>query len=149
MRKEFKIMCYTIGTAIGLAIALWFYTGVYLLDESSIPYEVTELGSINFDEIVSGEWNNIVIVRPYTPTSEIQEQYDINYQRLSNKTIQYADNQILLIFCDDNKVESYFYLPYQIATIDFDTLPTSLRIERANATFVVEYDNDVAVLLMN
>ncbi|MGJ0848481.1 hypothetical protein SAMN02745784_02243 [Tissierella praeacuta DSM 18095] len=141
-RKTFFVL----GIFSFILITTLYYNSVYLLRESSIPHkiktEISGLSSVNFDELVTGDWNNIVVVSPYTDSSEIKKQYNINFSRIANKSIEYGDGQSLIIFCEENKVESYFYIPYQVAVIDYSKLPKTQRIERENSIFAVERKNN-------
>ncbi|MGL5440508.1 MAG: hypothetical protein ACRDA4_09055 [Filifactoraceae bacterium] len=140
-RKTFLVL----GIFSFILIIALYYNSVYLLRESSIPSEIkteiSKLDSVNFDKLVTGDWNNIVIVSPYTDSSEIRKQYNINFSRIANKSIEYGDNQSLFIFCEGNKAESYFYIQYQVAVIDYSKLPKMRRIERENSIFTVERKN--------
>lgn len=55
--------------------------------------------------------------------------------RLANKSIEYGDGQALFVFCKKGKVESYFYIPYTLADIDYTRLPKTQTVLRNEAIF--------------
>lgn len=127
--------------AVGLFLAFLFYfwyTFVYLIPEmdisNDIQQKIWESDEIDFSQWIEGEWDSLVILRPYTDTKTVREKWNINIDRLKNDSIKYADGQVLFLFCKKDETESYFYVKYPVK-IDDASIPDNERIPRDEAVF--------------
>ncbi len=122
-----------------LLLFFWWYDSVYLIQESSIPNEIQEkihsLNEIDFSKLVDGDWDTLTIISSYTDQKEIQENFNININRLADKSVEYHDGQNLFVFCKKGKVESYFYIPDILADVDYTRLPKTQTVLRNEAIF--------------
>ena len=127
-------------TVVFLLLLYWYYDSIYLIQERNIPDEIQKkihnLSTIDLGELIEGEWDTMTIILPYTDRKEIQKNFNININRLANKSIEFRDGQVLCVFCKKGKIQSYFYLPHTLADIDYTRLPNKQPILRNDAVFL-------------
>ncbi|WP_317366753.1 hypothetical protein [uncultured Tyzzerella sp.] len=135
-KKIFIFICILFSFLYGLYV---WYNSSYLIKETPIPNDIKEkileLNEINFSELVDGEWDTLIIIPPYSDSKYIKKHFNININRLENSTIKYGDGQSLFIFCKKDKIESYFYIRYPLADIDYTSLNNVYKIPRNEAIF--------------
>lgn len=136
-----KIIIIAFIVVIALSSLLYFfYEKVYLLEESELPSsiqeKILESNEVDLDSLVEGEWDSLLIIRPYTQAKEVKEDFGININRLRNGSIQYGEGQTLFIFCKGNHIESYFYMKYPIQ-VDYESFSYEERIPRSDAKFQI------------
>ena len=77
-----------------LLLLFWWYDSVYLIQKSSIPTEIQEkihsLNEIDFSKLVDGDWDTLTIISSYTDQKEIQKNFNININRLADKSVLYS-----------------------------------------------------------
>ncbi len=116
------------------------FRSYYLIPETPIPNNVQEKiltsQEVNFDQLIDGEWDNLIILSPYCDLERDSKTFNINLKRLANTSIQYHEGQSLFIFCKKDKIESYFYIESSLAFIDHEILPYSCKISKADAIFL-------------
>ncbi len=138
MKNKLKLkIIILINSFLLLYLSYLYYENFYLIKESCIPKELIRLESnkIDFDKLISGKWDNLIVVSPYT-LKDVEKNLKINLNRLANKSIDYGEGQSLFIFCKKNKIESYFYIPYDIAEVDFSNLHNK-KINRSDSLFLI------------
>lgn len=139
-KKTMGLKC-VLYCAIGLFLVFLFYfwyTSVYLIPEMDISNDIQEKiwesDEIDFSQWIEGEWDSLVIIRPYTDTKTVREKWNINIDRLENDSIKYADGQTLFLFCKKDEIEKYFYIKYPVE-IDDASIPDNERIPKDAAVF--------------
>lgn len=135
-----KVLGITVLLFVLLFSFYYWYTSVYLIQETPIPSKVREkilnLQEVDFAKLIDGEWDHLIVLSPYCDLKGDAKTYRFNFRRLANKSIEYREGQTLFIFCKKDRIESYFYLQGSLAYIDHEILPYSFRIPKADATFL-------------
>lgn len=101
---------------------------------------------INIDEIVIEEWDQLLIIGPYTETES-----SIRLNLIKNYNMDINDGANLLVFCSDGRVSEYVYLPRCIADIDLNSFKDNSQtrtvlLPRNQTKFKVVKANEVLVL---
>ena len=60
-------------------------------------------GKINFSQLNDFEWDNLIILGPYSTMEEIGEKLNLNLKNISNNGIRYSDYYHLIVFLKNNK----------------------------------------------
>ncbi len=138
--KKSKTLLFILSFFIIASFLYIWYTSIYLIPETPIPNGVQEKiltsQEVNFDQLIDGEWDNLIILSPYCDLKDDGKTFNINFKRLANKSIEYREGQSLFIFCKKDKIKSYFYIESSLAFVDHEVLPYSSKISKADAIFL-------------
>lgn len=134
-----KITALLVMVFVLLVSSYMYYSKIYLIDESSIPSEIQDRISksetIDIGHLIDGEWDTLYIISPYTSIEEVKKEFGVNLDRLRNNSITYIDGQSLFVFCRDRQIQSYFYIKYPLAEVDYSSLPEKHMLPRGEAIF--------------
>ncbi len=115
-------------------IGWWIYASVGKLPESEVPAEIQQaiqtMQPVDFGQHVQGDWDTLWIRPPY----DQPEQHVPDFPRIHRLQTQppYQEGVDLLLFCQGNKIERYFYLN------NLENIPDSYQIPREKAVFSPE-----------
>lgn len=111
-----------------LAILILMLYNSYIKTEESlaiseiIERNILEKEYINIDEIVIGEWDQLLIIGPYTEKKKAEKESSIRLNPIKSYNMDINDSANLLVFCYDGKVSKYVYLSRSIADIDLNSI---------------------------
>jgi len=60
-------------------------------------------GKIDFSQLNDFEWDNLIILGPYSTIEEIGEKLNLNLKNISKNGIKYSDYYDLIVFLKNNK----------------------------------------------
>ncbi|MEC1177236.1 hypothetical protein P9B03_01965 [Metasolibacillus meyeri] len=131
-------LCFTI-----LVVVLY---NIYKINESdiilsNIKQEVQQNDYVDFSKVVEGDWDNIILVTPYTDKAKIKNNYGIAVNRISDFSIAYRDDSVLIIFCKGESIQNYIYWLGSVSSSEDEKLYDSLQIKREDAQFKTSNNN--------
>lgn len=141
---------------LGILI-LMRYSNSYIKVEESIEISETikkgilDKEYINIDEIVIEEWDQLLIIGPYTERKEAENESNIRLNVIKNYNMDINDGANLLVFCSDSRVSEYVYLPRCIADIDLNSFKDNSQtrtvlLPRNQTKFKVVKANEILML---
>lgn len=150
----------------GLALSIFIILGIlilmrynnsYIKVEESIEISETikkgilDKEYINIDEIVIEEWDQLLIIGPYTERKEAENESSIRLNLIKNYNMDINDGANLLVFCSDGRVSEYVYLPRYIADIDLNSFKDNSQtrtvlLPRNQTKFKVVKANEILML---
>ena len=129
-----------------IILAIVFYS-FYMIDDNDkilldIKQKIQQSEYVDFSKIVDGEWDNIILITPYTSKSEIKDKYGIDANRISDFSIEYREDLVLIIFCNEKSIQDYIYWHGNILITEKEKLYDSIKIKREDAKFKVDKISD-------
>ena len=112
-----------------------------------IKQKIQQSEYVDFSKIVDGEWDNIILITPYTSKSEIKDKYGIDANRISDFSIEYREYLVLIIFCNEKSIQDYIYWHGNILITEKEKLYDSIKIKREDAKFKVDKISDNSEVL--
>lgn len=112
-----------------------------------IKQKIQQSKYVDFSKIVDGEWDNIILITPYTSKSEIKDKYGIDANRISDFSIEYREDLVLIIFCNEKSIQDYIYWHGNILITEKEKLYDSIKIKREDAKFKVDKISDNSEVL--
>ena len=85
---------------------------------------------IDFEEIVSFEWDSMIILPPYTYLDRLGDSLDFNFKPVKYSGIEYLDHFCLLIFVHNEEIIS-------MAEVELSIEPEIAFIDRNDSKFSV------------
>lgn len=149
--RTHKVWKYMIGLFILIISAIVFYS-FYMIDDNDkilldIKQKIQQSEYVDFSKIVDGEWDNIILITPYTSKSEIKDKYGIDANRISDFSIEYREDLVLIIFCNEKSIQDYIYWHGNILITEKEKLYDSIKIKREDAKFKVDKISDNSEVL--
>ena len=140
-----------VGLFILIISAIVFYS-FYMIDDNDkilldIKQKIQQSEYVDFSKIVDGEWDNIILITPYTSKSEIKDKYGIDANRISDFSIEYREDLVLIIFCNEKSIQDYIYWHGNILITEKEKLYDSIKIKREDAKFKVDKISDNSEVL--
>lgn len=144
--RTHKVWKYMVGLIILIILAIVFYS-FYMIDDNDkilldIKQKIQQSEYVDFSKIVDGEWDNIILITPYTSKSEIKDKYGIDANRISDFSIEYREDLVLIIFCNEKSIQDYIYWHGNILITEKEKLYDSIKIKREDAKFKVDKISD-------
>ena len=144
--RTHKVWKYMVGLFILIISAIMFYS-FYMIDDNDkilldIRQKIQQSEYVDFSKIVDGEWDNIILITPYTSKSEIKDKYGIDANRISDFSIEYREDLVLIIFCNEKSIQDYIYWHGNILITEKEKLYDSIKIKREDAKFKVDKISD-------
>ena len=144
--RTHKVWKYMVGLFILIILAIVFYS-FYMIDDNDkilldIKQKIQQSEYVDFSKIVDGEWDNIILITPYTSKSEIKDKYGIDANRISDFSIEYREDLVLIIFCNEKSIQDYIYWHGNILITEKEKLYDSIKIKREDAKFKVDKISD-------
>ena len=149
--RTHKVWKYMVGLFILIISAIMFYS-FYMIDDNDkilldIRQKIQQSEYVDFSKIVDGEWDNIILITPYTSKSEIKDKYGIDANRISDFSIEYREDLVLIIFCNEKSIQDYIYWHGNILITEKEKLYDSIKIKREDAKFKVDKISDNSEVL--
>ena len=149
--RTHKVWKYMVGLFILIISAIMFYS-FYMIDDNDkilldIKQKIQQSKYVDFSKIVDGEWDNIILITPYTSKSEIKDKYGIDANRISDFSIEYREDLVLIIFCNEKSIQGYIYWHGNILITEKEKLYDSIKIKREDAKFKVDKISDNSEVL--
>jgi len=149
--RTHKVWKYMVGLFILIILAIVFYS-FYMIDDNDkilldIKQKIQQSEYVDFSKIVDGEWDNIILITPYTSKSEIKDKYGIDANRISDFSIEYREDLVLIIFCNEKSIQDYIYWHGNILITEKEKLYDSIKIKREDAKFKVDKISDNSEVL--
>ena len=149
--RTHKVWKYMVGLFILIISAIVFYS-FYMIDDNDkilldIKQKIQQSEYVDFSKIVDGEWDNIILITPYTSKSEIKDKYGIDANRISDFSIEYREDLVLIIFCNEKSIQDYIYWHGNILITEKEKLYDSIKIKREDAKFKVDKISDNSEVL--
>lgn len=149
--RTHKVWKYMVGLFILIISAIMFYS-FYMIDDNDkilldIKQKIQQSKYVDFSKIVDGEWDNIILITPYTSKSEIKDKYGIDANRISDFSIEYREDLVLIIFCNEKSIQDYIYWHGNILITEKEKLYDSIKIKREDAKFKVDKISDNSEVL--
>lgn len=149
--RTHKVWKYMVGLFILIISAIMFYS-FYMIDDNDkilldIKQKIQQSEYVDFSKIVDGEWDNIILITPYTSKSEIKDKYGIDANRISDFSIEYREDLVLIIFCNEKSIQDYIYWHGNILITEKEKLYDSIKIKREDAKFKVDKISDNSEVL--
>ena len=149
--RTHKVWKYMVGLFILIISAIMFYS-FYMIDDNNkilldIKQKIQQSKYVDFSKIVDGEWDNIILITPYTSKSEIKDKYGIDANRISDFSIEYREDLVLIIFCNEKSIQDYNYWHGNILITEKEKLYDSIKIKREDANFKVDKISDNSEVL--
>ena len=140
-----------VGLFILIILASVFYS-FYMIEDNDkilldIKQKIQQSEYVDFSKIVDGEWDNIILITPYTSKSEIKDKYGIDANRISDFSIEYREDLVLIIFCNEKSIQDYIYWHGNILITEKEKLYDSIKIKREDAKFKVDKISDNSEVL--
>lgn len=137
MFRSRKLLKYIVGLFVLAVTALMFYT-LFMINENDkirvdLKQELQKNKYVDFSKTVESDWDNLILVAPYTSKSELKEKYGISANRIKDFSIEYRDDRVLLLFCKGQSLKEYVYWRGSILTGEDQKLYGTLKIKRENA----------------
>lgn len=85
--------------------------------------------------MVDGDWDNIILVTPYTDKAEIKNKFGIAVNRISDFSIAHRDDRVLIVFCKGESIQNYINWIGTFSTSEDEKLYDSIQIKREYAKF--------------
>ncbi|MDW0110938.1 hypothetical protein [Sporosarcina aquimarina] len=105
---------------------------------SSVQQEIERNDYVDFSALVEGDWDTIILVTPYTSKAELKEKYGIAVNRISNFSIEYLDDRMLVVFCQGKRIQDYMYWTGRLSLSKGEQLYETTRIKREDAQFKID-----------
>lgn len=149
--RTHKVWKYMVGLFILIISAIMFYS-FYMIDDNDkilldIKQKIQQSKYVDFSKIVDGEWDNIILITPYTSKSEIKDKYGIDANRISDFSIEYREDLVLIIFCNEKSIQDYIYWHGNILITEKEKLYDSIKLKREDAKFKVDKISDNSEVL--
>lgn len=137
-RKLFKYVFFSLT----ITIAVVAYN-IYKINEndmirSKIEKEVQQDEYVDFGKAVNGDWDNIILVTPYTDKTELKNNYGISVNRISDFSIAYRDDRVLILFCKGESIQNYVYWFGSVSLSETEKMYGSLQINREDSKFNID-----------
>lgn len=134
-----KIQKCAVGLLV-LVVSVIVLHNIYMINENNeilvnIKQEVINNKYVDFSKTVNEEWDNIIIVAPYTKKSEIKSKYGIDVNKISDFSIEYIDGKMLIIFCKGKSLKEYIYWPGDVLVKENEKVYGSIKIKKENTKF--------------
>ena len=141
-----KVWKYMVGVFILIISVIVFYS-FYIIDDNDkilldIKQKIQQSEYVDLSKIVDGVWDNIILITPYTSKSEIKDKYGIAANRISDFSIEYREDLVLIIFCNEKSIQDYIYWHGNILITEKEKLYDSIKIKREDAKFKVDKISD-------
>ena len=149
--RTHKVWKYMVGLFILIISAIVFYS-FYMIDDNDkilldMKQKIQQSEYVDFSKIVDGEWDNIILITPYTSKSEIKDKYGIDANRISDFSIEYREDLVLIIFCNEKSIQDYIYWHGNILITEKEKIYDSIKIKREDAKFKVDKISDNSEVL--
>lgn len=149
--RTHKVWKYMVGLFILIISTIMFYS-FYMIDDNDkilldIKQKIQQSKYVDFSKIVDGEWDNIILITPYTSKSEIKDKYGIDANRISDFSIEYREDLVLIIFCNEKSIQDYIYWHGNILITEKEKLYDSIKLKREDAKFKVDKISDNSEVL--
>ena len=149
--RTHKVWKYMVGLFILIISAIMFYS-FYMIDDNDkilldIKQKIQQSKYVDFSKIVDGEWDNIILITPYTSKSEIKDKYGIDANRISDFSIEYREDLVLIIFCNEKSIQDYIYWHGNILITEKEKLYDSIKLKIEDAKFKVDKISDNSEVL--
>jgi len=140
--KPHKLLKY-VFFSLTIVIAVVVYYSVYKINEddtihSKIKQEVQQDDYVDFGKAVNGDWDNIILVPPYTDKTEIKNSYGISVNRISDFSIAYREDRVLFIFCKGKSIQNYIYWFGSVSLSETEKMYNPLQIKREDSKFKLD-----------
>ena len=137
--RTHKVWKYMVGLFILIILAIVFYS-FYMIDDNDkilldIKQKIQQSEYVDFSKIVDGEWDNI------------KDKYGIDANRISDFSIEYREDLVLIIFCNEKSIQDYIYWHGNILITEKEKLYDSIKIKREDAKFKVDKISDNSEVL--
>ncbi|WP_432355613.1 hypothetical protein [Sporosarcina sp. A2] len=101
----------------------------------NVKQEVQQNKYVDFSKMVDGDWDNIILVTPYTDKAEIKNKFGIAVNRISDFSIAHRDDRVLIVFCKGESIQNYINWIGTFSTSEDEKLYDSIQIKREYAKF--------------
>ena len=98
-----------IGAVMLLVVGAGYNVYKIKEDTTSATQLAAAADRIKLADYVSGEWDAVVVVTPYTSEQEMRN-FGIPTSRLRNTSITYLDDRVLLAFFEGDRFVKYCYV---------------------------------------
>ncbi|WP_317944438.1 hypothetical protein [Sporosarcina saromensis] len=105
---------------------------------SNIEKEVQQDEYVDFGKAVNGDWDNIILVTPYTEKTRIKNNYGISVNRISDFSIAYRDDRVLILFCKGESIQNYVYWFGSVSLSETEKMYGPLQIKREDSKFKID-----------
>ena len=109
---------------------------------SNIKQEVQRNEYVDFSKIVDGDWDNIILISPYTDKAKIKKKYGIDANRISDFSVAYREDRVLILFCKGESIQNYVYLVGGFSSSEDEKLDDSFQIKREDAKFKTDKNSN-------
>lgn len=141
---------------LGILILMRYNNSYIKVEESieildTIKNNILDKEYINIDEIIIEEWDQLLIIGPYTERKEAENESSIRLNLIKNYNMDINDGANLLVFCSDGRVSEYVYLPRCIADIDLNSFKDNSQtrtvlLPRNQTKFKAVKSNEILML---
>ncbi|HEY9570703.1 MAG TPA: hypothetical protein VIR26_06890 [Metalysinibacillus sp.] len=104
-----KVQWWLIGAVMLLVVGAGYNVYKIKEDTTSATQLAAAADRIKLADYVSGEWDAVVVVTPYTSEQEMRN-FGIPTSRLRNTSITYLDDRVLLAFFEGDRFVKYCYV---------------------------------------
>lgn len=92
--------------------------------ESSIIEEAEANQIVDFSRLITGQWEELLVIGPYTTRKEAEIQSNVKLNNIRTYNMDINDSQILLAFCKENKVVRYTYIKRNVLDFNWQEIIT-------------------------
>ena len=121
-----KVQWWLIGAVMLLVVGAGYNVYKIKEDTTSATQLAAATDRIKLADYVSGEWDAVVVVTPYTSEQEMRN-FGIPTSRLRNTSITYLDDRVLLAFFEGDRFVKYCYVQR------VSGIPHTMRLTRDEA----------------
>lgn len=93
---------------------------------------------INFSSLTNFDWDNLIILGPYTSIEDIEKEFDLDLTNINQNGIAYSDHSNLIVFLKKKKST-------KIVEISKVFIPQRVLISKENSFFILGSDGIVAL----
>jgi len=105
----------------------------------SVYESIGENRAVNFSEITDFDWEQLVIISPYSTVNNVLVETGLNWRNPVTH-IQHSDVNTLLLFAYENNVVAFVHFPR--GRVDFVQVVRDGNVfDKSDATFI--FDNDI------
>lgn len=146
-----KLLKYVFFFSLTITIAVVAYN-IYKIDEndairSKIKQEVQQNEYVDFGKAVNGDWDNIILVFPYTEKAKIKKEYGIDVNRINDFSVAYREDRVLILFCKGESIQNYVYWVGSFSSSEDEKLYDSFQIKRKDAKFKTDKSSNKGIPL--
>ncbi|MUP47250.1 hypothetical protein E0K83_16030 [Gramella sp. BOM4] len=109
--------------------------------QENVENELQEKSSVNFDNITDFEWDNLLILGPYSQVEIVEDSLNLNLSNIRQNEIKHTDFYSLIVFLKDRKSVNIIELNRAF------NYPNTKLIPRNKSYF--EIDNDGILVSKN